>query len=70
MRRCAALAGDMGCELEPLGGVGQAFGEDQARYVVTFPDEGVDFGPVPLTRIGLEMKAAIERLREQAANVE
>ena len=25
---------------------------------------------VPLTRIGLEMKAAIERLREQAANVE
>ena len=47
-----ALAGDMGCELEPLGGVGQAFGEDQARYVVTFPDEGVDFGPVPLTRIG------------------
>ena len=25
---------------------------------------------VPLTRIGLDLKAAIERLREQAANVE
>jgi uncharacterized protein YicC (UPF0701 family) len=25
---------------------------------------------VPLTRIGLDLKAAIERLKEQAANVE
>ena len=25
---------------------------------------------VPLTRVGLDLKAAIERLREQAANVE
>ncbi|MEC9066729.1 MAG: phosphoribosylformylglycinamidine synthase subunit PurL [Pseudomonadota bacterium] len=48
-----ALAGNIGCSLDPLGGPAAAFGEDQGRYVVTTgqPDR-VEAAGIPVRRIG------------------
>ena len=48
-----ALAGNIGCSLDALGGPAAAFGEDQGRYVVTTgqPDR-VEAAGIPVRRIG------------------
>ncbi len=48
-----AMASGIGCEVEQLGGAAAAFGEDQARYVVTgAAAETIQAAGVPVTRIG------------------
>ena len=47
-----AMASGIGCEVD-IGDAGAAFGEDQARYVVTGPAaEAIAAAGVPVTRIG------------------
>ncbi len=48
-----ALAGKLGCTLDPIGDALAAFGEAQARYIVTAPtDDFADDAGIPITRIG------------------
>src|SRR5690606_27935971 len=48
-----ALAGGIGCELEQIGDHFTAFGEDQARYVVTSAvADTIQAAGIPMTRIG------------------
>lgn len=48
-----ALASDMGCTLEQIGDQMTAFGEDQARYVVTSAvADTIQAAGIPMTRIG------------------
>jgi phosphoribosylformylglycinamidine synthase len=48
-----ALAGGVGCELEQIGDHFTAFGEDQARYVVTSTvADTIQAAGIPMTRIG------------------
>jgi phosphoribosylformylglycinamidine synthase len=48
-----ALAGGIGAELVAIAGAGDAFGEDQGRYVVTGRDLHFAYThKVPVTRIG------------------
>ncbi len=48
-----AMAGGLGCELEQIGDHFTAFGEDQARYVVTSAvADTIQAAGIPMTRIG------------------
>jgi phosphoribosylformylglycinamidine synthase len=48
-----ALASGKGCELEQIGDQFTAFGEDQARYVVTSAvADTIQAAGIPMTRIG------------------
>ncbi len=56
-----ALAGGLGCELEQIGDHFTAFGEDQARYVVTSAvADTIQAAGVPMTRIGTVRGASVE----------
>jgi phosphoribosylformylglycinamidine synthase len=55
-----ALAGGIGCELEQIGDHFTAFGEDQARYVVTSAvAHTIQAAGIPMTRIGTTGGAAL-----------
>jgi len=55
-----ALAGGIGCTLEQIGDHMTAFGEDQARYVVTSAvAETIQAAGIPMTRIGTVGGAAV-----------
>jgi phosphoribosylformylglycinamidine synthase len=55
-----AMASGIGCELD-VDGAGAAFGEDQARYVVTGPvAKAIEANGIPLTRIGTTGGASVK----------
>jgi phosphoribosylformylglycinamidine synthase len=56
-----ALAGGIGCELEQIGDHFTAFGEDQARYVVTSAvADSIQAAGLPMTRIGTTGGASVK----------
>jgi len=69
-----AMASGIGCELEQIGDHFTAFGEDQARYVVTSAvADTIQAAGIPMTRIGTTggssvkgpgFNVAVDRLRE------
>jgi len=55
-----ALKGDIGCKLEEIGDHFTAFGEDQARYIVTSAvADQIQAAGVPMTRLGTTGGSAI-----------
>ena len=55
-----ALKGDIGCKLEEIGDHFTAFGEDQARYIVTSAvADQIQAAGVPMTRIGTTGGSAV-----------
>lgn len=55
-----AMASGIGCEIEQIADAATAFGEDQARYVVTGAAEMIEAAGVPVTRIGTTGGAALK----------